>query len=158
MLSRYSVSNPLLPVWAIPSRHDFGVDEMMRRLFTEIDQAFNGVVPAAQRRDRPQIQLQDTGEAVHMQMDLPGFRMQDIELTIEGSAVLLRATAPATTAPEGFTLMHRERERRNVEWSFATPYAIDVNAATATLQQGCLSVVLPKAPEAKPRSIPVTAA
>jgi HSP20 family protein len=158
MLSRYNVSNPLLPVWGIPSRHAFGVDEMMRRLFSDFDLTVNRVVPGVQRRSSPRIQLRDTGEAVHVLVDLPGFRMQDIDLAINGSTVSLQASAPAATTPEGFALVHRERERRDVEWSFEAPYAIDVNAATATLQQGRLSVTLPKAPEAKPRITPVKTA
>jgi HSP20 family protein len=158
MLSRYNVSNPLLPIWGIPSRYAFGVDEMMRRLFTDFDPPFNRAVPGGQRRNSPRVQLRDTGEAVHVLVDLPGFRMQDIDLAVEGSTVLLRATAPAMTTPEGFALVHRESERNNVEWSFEAPYAVDVNAATATLEQGRLSVTLPKAAEAKPRTIPVKAA
>jgi HSP20 family protein len=158
MLSRYDVSNPLLPLWGVPSRYAFGVDELMRQLFTDVDPTLQRAVAAAGRRNRQRIQLRDTGEAVQVLVDLPGFRMQDIELTIEGNAVSLRATAPASSPPEGFRLVHREREPRNVEWSFEAPYALDVNAATATLQHGQLSVTLPKAPEAKPRSIPVKAA
>lgn len=168
MLSRYNVSNPLLPVWGAPSRYAFGVDEVMRRLFNDIDSSISRSVPSARRpssqppsSQRPSSQrlyLRDTGEGLHAAVDLPGFRLQDIDLAIEGNTVTLKATAPVGTVPEGFVLLHRERESSDVHWAFEVPYAIEVSAASATLQHGQLSVMLPKAAEAQPRRIAVTGA
>jgi HSP20 family molecular chaperone IbpA len=45
-----------------------------------------------------------------------------------------------------------------IEWAFQLPYAVDADAASATLEQGRLAVMLPKAPEAKPRTIAVKGA
>lgn len=161
MLSRYNVHNPLLPVWGIPASAGSNLHGMMNRLFADLETAFEhrGVAaPRARRAGPPRVQLRDVGDAVAMQADLPGYRMEDIELSIEDTTVTLKVTAPAADIPEGFTPIRRERQRAGVEWSFELPYPIDSAAASATLTQGRLHVTLPKAPEAKPRSIPVKAA
>lgn len=162
MLSRYNVHSPLLPMWGIPASSGSGLHTMMNRLFTDLETVLDRdrreAVPRARRAGGPRVQLRDVGEAIAMQADLPGYRMEDIELSIEGTTVTLKAKAPAPDVPEGFTLIRRERQQAAVEWSFELPYAIDSAAASATLTQGRLDVSLPKAPEAKPRSIPVKAA
>lgn len=161
MLSRYDVLNPLLPVWGIPTSSGSSLHTMMNRLFADFETAFDrdrgSQPPRPRRAGSPRVQLRDVGEAVALQADLPGYRMEDIELSVKDTTVTLKANAPAPEAPEGFTLIHRERNRAGVEWSFALPYPIDAASASATLAQGRLTVTLPKAPEAKPRSIPVKA-
>lgn len=162
MLSRYNVHHPLLPAWGIPASPGSSLHNMMNRLFADLETVFDhdrsATVPRAQRASGPRVQLRDVGDAVAMQADLPGYRMEDIELSIEDDTVTLKANAPAHDVPEGFKLIRRERPRAGVDWSFELPYPIDSAAASATLTQGRLYVTLPKAPEAKPRSIPVKVA
>jgi HSP20 family protein len=162
MLSRYNVHNPLLPGWGVPASSGSSLHHMMNRLFADLETAFEvdrgAPAPRARRASGPRVQLRDIGDAVAMHADLPGYRMEDIELSIEDTTVTLKAKVPAPDVPEGFTLIRRERQRAGVEWSFELPYAIDSEAASATLTQGRLHVTLPKAPEAKPRNIPVKAA
>jgi HSP20 family protein len=159
MLSRYDVLRPILPVWGIPTRSGSNLHTMMNQLFSDFDRAFERAPAAKATRvaGSPRVQLRDVGEAIEMQANLPGFGMQDIELSVEDTTVTLKATAPATRVPEGFQLIRRERSRSDIEWSFELPYAIDAEGATATLMQGRLHVTLPKVPAAKPRTIAVQA-
>lgn len=156
MLSRYNVYRPLLPLWGVPSSN---LQSTMNRLFDDFEAAFTRpLVTRAQRRPGPRARLRDEGDSIRLLADLPGLRLEDIELSVLGEKVTLKATPPGDAVPEGFTPLHREREMAAVEWSFELPYAIDAEAASATLDQGLLSVILPKAPADKPRSIPVKAA
>lgn len=154
MLSRYDVLNPLSPSWSVPSRP---LASTMSRLFEDLETAFTQPRPAARRREGPRVQLRDGGDGVSLVADVPGLRLDDIELSLEGETVRLKAAPTPRAVPEGFSAMYRERHPAAIEWSFELPYAIDAGAATATLEQGRLLVMLPKAPEAKPRVIPVKA-
>jgi HSP20 family protein len=166
MLSRYNVPNPLLPVWGIQSGSAASLQHMMNRLFENIETAFGEAPPVdAVRRiyhqghGRARAQVRDTGEAIAMIVELPGLRQEDIDLSIEDGVVNLKAGRRAAPAvPEGFAPVRRERTLAALDWAFALPYAVDTSAATATFEQGRLEVSLPKAPEAKPRSIPVKTA
>lgn len=167
MLSRHNVFNPLSPFWAPPERP---LPTSMNRLFQDFETVFSrpglnvpaANVPAvnvqARRPGGPRVQLRDEGEVIAMLADLPGLRLDDIELSIRGTTVTLKTTPRPTPVPEGFTALRRERQPAAIEWSFELPYPVDAAQASATLDQGRLSVALPKAPEAKPRTIAVKAA
>lgn len=165
MLSRYNVPNPLLPVWGIPTSSAASFHQMMNRLFDNLETALGDTAHVdsvsrvyAHGRGQVRGQVRDTGDAVAIIVELPGLREQDIDLSIEDGIVNLKARAPEAAAPEGFSPIRRERTRKALDWSVALPYAVDTSAATATFEQGRLQVSLPKAPEAKPRSIPVKTA
>jgi HSP20 family protein len=164
MLSRYNrvpynVISPLLPLslWGVPSQT---LPSSVNRLFKDFETAFarSHAGTTSQRAGAPRVQLRDRGDSIAMVADLPGLRLEEIELSIEGETVTLKATSKPTPVPEGFRTLRRERQPVTVEWAFQLPYAIDADAATATLEQGRLAVMLPKAPEAKPRTITVKAA
>jgi HSP20 family protein len=157
MLSRHDVIHPLSAFWGIPASP---LSTSMNRLFRDFETAFtrSAFTPAARRVATPRVQLRDQGESIALLAELPGLRLEDIELSIEGETVTLKTTARATPVPEGFTALRRERQPAAVEWSFELPYAVDAEQASATLEQGRLSVTLPKAARAKPRTISVKAA
>lgn len=157
MLSRYNVMNPLSPFWGAPSNP---LSTSVNRLFQDFETAFtrSAFAPPARHSRGPRVWLRDEGEAISMLADLPGLKLEDVDLSVEGTTVTLKTTPRKAPVPEGFTALRRERQPLAVEWSFELPYAIDAASASATLDQGRLSVTLPKAPEAKPRTIAVKAA
>lgn len=161
MLSRHHLIHPLSTFWGVPSSP---LSTSMSRLFEDLETVFarpaftQASQSAVRRAAAPRVQLRDEGEAIAMLAELPGLRLEDVELSIEGTTVTLKTTPRTQPIPEGFTALRRERQPAAVEWSFELPYAIDAARAAATLDQGRLSVTLPKAPEAKPRTISVKAA
>lgn len=157
MLSRYNVISPLLPLWGV---HPSPLQSTMNRLFQDFETAFArpAIGTAARRGASPRVQLRDDGDSIRMLAELPGLRLEDIELSVEGETVTLKTTPRPTPVPEGFAPLRRERQAATVAWTFELPYAVDAAQASATLEQGRLSVTLPKAPEAKPRKIAVKAA
>jgi HSP20 family protein len=157
MLSRYNVLGPRLPVWGWGGlTRTSGIHQMMDRLFEDFETTFRSGAPDGRAAaPSPRAQLRDLGEAVSLLVDLPGASLDQVDLSIENTTVVLRVAAPSSTVPEGFKALHRERNQRAVEWSFELPYAINAGATTAVLEQGWLRVMLPKAAEAKPRRIEV---
>jgi HSP20 family protein len=155
MLSRYDVISPLLPFRGVPSSN---LHSTMNRLFQDFEAAFTRPIGrSAVRSSNPRVQLRDLGDAIALLADLPGLRLEDVELSVVGEVVTLKTKAPSPQIPEGYTALRRERQLGACEWSFELPYPIDAAAASASLEQGRLSVTLPKAPEAKPFTIPVKA-
>lgn len=157
MLSRYSVHSPLLPFWGVPTSP---LQSTMNRLFQDFETAlvhpFASQTRAAPRQS-PRVELRDHGDTLAMLADLPGLQLENIELEVEGETVTLKTKPPANSAPEGFEPLRRERQPAAIEWSFELPYPIDASAASARLEQGRLSVTLPKAQQARSRTIPVKA-
>lgn len=157
MLSRNDVIHPLSVLWGMPASP---LSTSMNRLFRDFETAFarSAVAPTARRAPGPRVQLRDAGESIALLAELPGLRLDDVELSIEGEKLTLKTTPRPTPVPEGFSALRRERQPAAVEWSFELPYVVDAAQASATLEQGRLYVTLPKAPRAKPHIISVKAA
>jgi HSP20 family protein len=157
MLSRHDVIHPLSALWGMP---ESPLSTSMNRLFRDFETAFarSAFAPPARRAAGPRVQLRDAGESIALLAELPGLRLEDIELSIEGETLTLKTTPRPAPAPEGFSALRRERQPAAVEWSFELPYAVDAAQASATLEQGRLYVTLPKAARAKPHVISVKAA
>ena len=157
MLSRHDVIHPLSALWGVPQGP---LSTSMNRLFRDFETAFarSAFAPPARRAAGPRAQLRDTGESIAVLAELPGLRLDDIELSIEGETLTLKTTPRPNPTPEGFSALRRERQPAAALWSFELPYAVDAAQASATLEQGRLSVTLPKAARAKPRIISVKAA
>jgi HSP20 family protein len=156
MLSRHDVIHPLSALWGVPQSP---LSTNMNRLFRDFETAFarSAFAPPVRRAAGPRVQLRDVGESIALLAELPGLSLGDIELSVEGETVTLKTTPRPSPVPEGFSALRRERQPAAVEWSFELPYAVDAAQASATLEQGRLSVTLPKAARAKPRVISVKA-
>jgi HSP20 family protein len=99
--------------------------------------------------------LRDTGEDLVLLADLPGFEEKDIDITLEGDVLTLRADAPRAL-PEGFKVVRSERSRVRLLKQIELPVRVDVEGVSASFTDGVLELKLPKAAEARPRRIPVT--
>ena len=157
MLSRHDVIHPLSALWGMPASP---LSTSMNRLFRDFETAFtrSAFAAPARRAPGPRVQLRDAGDAIALLAELPGLRLDDIELSIEGETLTLKTTPRPAPAPEGFTALRRERRPAAIQWSVELPYAVDAAQASARLEQGRLSVTMPKAARAKPRIINVKAA
>lgn len=112
---------------------------------------------APRRVVRPRTDIHEEAEAVVVTIDVPGCDGKDVSITAEEGVLTVRAT-PGLSAPEGYEAVWRERDERLFERSFTLPDSIDSGAASATVKHGVLTLRLPKAQQAKPRRIAVSAA
>ena len=102
------------------------------------------------------VALHDTDDALHLSIDLPGVREDDLELTLQ-KEVLTLSGKREVSAPEGHRTHLRERRPLSFTRSFSLPTPVDPELAKATLEHGVLHVQLGKAEAARPRQITVTA-
>jgi HSP20 family protein len=122
------------------------------RVFGNYEQSRNG--PFGQPSENSQIR--DAGSELIVTIDLPGVSKKDVELTISGDNVFIRATR-TLSPPEGYTAHRRERSSFKFEQAFQLPVAVESKTALANLQDGVLTVTLPKSPNAQPKQITVKA-
>jgi len=103
----------------------------------------------------PPINLWEDGDNLRVEAELPGMRLDGLELTVTGDQLTLAGERPA---PAIKGLWHRQERgagkfRRVVE----LPVAVDADKVEARFEQGVLSITLPKAEHARARRIPVKA-
>lgn len=129
-----------------------GIDQL-HWLREQVGQLWHGGV-AAQSGVYPTINVWDDGERFHAEAELPGFKIEDVELFVAGSQFQIRGRR--TVEPrEGWTLHRQERASGEFSRMVVFPSEIDAGNVQAALKDGVLSVTLPKAPSAKPRKIEV---
>lgn len=127
------------------------LDEFRRRM----DHAFEGIEPA-RALEGPRAALFDAGQALRLEVALPGVTEKDVRLTLERDVLTVRAERK-DGAPEGYSVHRRERAPFRFSRSFALPAKVDPEKVTATMSKGVLAVELGKAPEAQPRQIQIKA-
>jgi HSP20 family protein len=129
-----------------------GIDQL-HWLREQMGQFRNGGA-AAEAGGYPTINVWDDGERFRAEVELPGFKIEDVELFVAGSQLQIRARR--TFEPrEGWTLHRQERASGQFSRMVTLPVELDADKVQAALKDGILSVTLPKAPSAKPRKIEV---
>lgn len=105
----------------------------------------------------PPMNLYDAGDHYLLTAQLPGINPGEIELTITGETLTMRGERKR---PEGVKDdQYRRQERPMGRWSrtVTLPNRVDGGGVTASFAHGILTVSLPKAEDARPRHIAVTA-
>jgi HSP20 family protein len=85
---------------------------------------------------------------------MPGVNKEGLEISTEGNELTIIGRRSLPTI-EG-TLIHQESRRENFRRTFEIDPSIDVNKINAKIDQGLLTVTLPKAERVKPRRISVS--
>ena len=104
----------------------------------------------------PRADLYETDDEFRVELDLPAFDASDVHLTVERGVLQIRGERDVTTEREEADYHVRERHTGNFSRRFALPRNIDTDRVEAKLENGVLSVLLPKAAEAKPKQIEVS--
>lgn len=102
----------------------------------------------------PRLNVLDTGSQVVVEAEVPGLSQQDLQLTINQNLLTLTGER-RLDVPEGYAVHRQERVPLRFSRSVNLPCKVDPEKATATLDNGVLTVTLAKAPEAQPRKISI---
>jgi HSP20 family protein len=96
----------------------------------------------------------EDGEGYLLQVEMPGVNKEGLEISTEGNELTITGRRSLPTI-EG-TLLHHESRRENFRRTFEIDPSIDVNKINARIEEGLLTVALPKAEHVKPRRITVS--
>lgn len=102
----------------------------------------------------PAASVLENGDGYLLQVEMPGVNKEGLEISTEGTELTItgRRSLPAI---EG-AVIHRESSSEDFRRTFEIDPSIDVNKINAKIDQGLLTVSLPKAEQVKPRKITVS--
>ena len=103
----------------------------------------------------PAFEVKETKESFVFKADVPGTKEQDIEVNVAGNRLTISGKREAEKEDKGDTYYTYERSYGSFTRSFTLPEGVNANAIHADLRDGVLSIVLPKAPEAVAKKIPI---
>jgi HSP20 family protein len=128
----------------------------------EMDRLMTDVLHAASEsgwpfpgRNQPAVNMWETAEAVHLELEVPGIQAEQLDISVMGSEVTLRVSRQ-DASPEGVTYHRRERPVGEFARVVRLPVEVEADRVSAELRNGVLTVTLPKAQAARPRKIQVS--
>ena len=130
------------------------------RLF-DTDRFFNDFWPWAPFGNREvfadqlKVNIVENEDNFTLTAEVPGVQEKDIHLEIADGRLTLKGQAEDTVEKEEPHYRMREFNRRSFERSFRIGEGIDQDHVSAKLNNGILTVVLPKKEEAKPKTVTV---
>ena len=101
----------------------------------------------------PEVNIFETKDGYVVEAEMPGVNKEGLEITVEGNELTIvghRNSEQLNAQP-----LFRERRLADYRRSFELDPAIDTSKVAAKIEQGILTVTLPKSEKVKPRKIAV---
>jgi len=129
----------------------------MGRLQREMNRLFENVWPGSGRQDAefPTLNVWSKGDDIIVSAELPGIKADEVELAVTQNTLTIKGERKAGEDKEENTYHRRERKFGPFVRSIELPEKVDADKASASYEQGVLTISLPRAPEAKPKQISV---
>jgi len=98
----------------------------------------------------------ETKDNVIVKMSAPGVKPEDIDIAVVGDTLTVKGEMKSEEQFEEGSYIRKERRFGSFQRTFSLPASVASDKAKAEFEHGVLTLTLPKAEEAKPRSIKVT--
>lgn len=134
-----------------------GTGSVLPELRTEMDRLlsdfFRGGNGSTLGGFAPATDLRETEDEYVVEMELAGFRRDDVEVSLEGETLTISGRREVEAEDE--TYRRRERAAGRFERSFRLPRSVKPEDVEARMENGLLRVRVPKSEEARSRKIEV---
>ena len=99
--------------------------------------------------------MYESKDELVLRAELPGFRKEDIDISLETEMLTVKAVKKEEEMPEGARPYLDERYFGEYTRTLTLPFPVETEKILANFENGVLEVRLPKAEEAKPKHIEV---
>jgi HSP20 family protein len=128
----------------------------------EVDRLFRQMLggsesPATAGAFAPALDVEEDEDAYTLHVELPGVPAADVEVSLEENVLTVSGERRFYDEKSTDTFRRIERAVGRFHRSVRLPDRVNGDGVTATAKDGVLTIVVPKAEEAKPRRISVTA-
>lgn len=115
----------------------------------------------------PKVDVKETQKAYTIEMDLPGFSEEDVEIGLKDDVLTISSKQKAKNqetetveekSEEDFQWLIRERRVADFERRFSLPRDIDAQQITAQFKNGVLIISIPRKAEMSARKINISVA
>lgn len=125
-------------------------------LFEQVHNEIHGLQRAVALHGQNAGRLWHDDDFAYLEIQAPGVRPEQLELTIEGDELTLKINREDEPAKEQQRWLRRERELTNSSISVTLPFEAETDAVDAELANGVLWIRTPKAEAARPTRVLIT--
>jgi HSP20 family protein len=97
-----------------------------------------------------------TPDEIRVEASLPGFKPEDVEITVEDGTLTITGQSKDERNEGAGNYLLQEIRRGSFTRSVALPAGLEADKASATFENGVLTLRIPKAEQVKPRQIRIT--
>jgi len=105
----------------------------------------------------PSFDVTETKDAYVFRADVPGVKREDLEITSTGNRLQISGKRESEHEKKTDTVYTYERQAGRFTRAFTLPNGADVEHAKSDLEDGVLTLVVPKLVDAQSRKIPIAA-
>ena len=128
----------------------------------EVDRLFNTGAGRASRSDGaspgsalvPAISVWQDEGSIHVEVDVPGFRAEDLDIEVHERVVTVSGRREITPAT-GSSALVSERASGSFRRAVRAPFAVDADGVKASLESGVLRVHVPQSEATKSRRVAI---
>jgi HSP20 family protein len=102
----------------------------------------------------PEVNIYETKDGYLLEAEMPGVNKDGLEITLEGNELTITGRR-ADQQLEGADLLFAETRSLNYRRVFELDPAVDTSKISARMEQGILTLILPKMEKVKPRKIAI---
>jgi HSP20 family protein len=103
----------------------------------------------------PQLNVSEDAHKFYLRAELPGVKNDELEIQATGKTISIAGERKISEEDSNARYHRREREAGKFSRVMAMPSDIDADRIEAKLENGILTVMIPKAETAKPRQIKI---
>ena len=104
----------------------------------------------------PAVDVYETQKDVVVETPLAGVEPNDVEITIENDVLTIKGEMKRQSEVDEKNYYRQEVRSGSFFRSVALPAHVQADGASAESSEGMLKITIPKAPEVKPKTIPIT--
>jgi len=139
-----------------PSQQNLTPRDPFFRLFdTFFNQDLAGNEDVSNRAWMPPVDIQETEEGYRLAAELPGMTKDDINITLENNVLRLSGERKLEKDVKKESFHRIERAYGNFQRSFSLPHQVNSEKVEAAFKDGVLTILVPKAEQARPRKIAI---
>jgi HSP20 family protein len=110
------------------------------------------------RPDAIPMDVVERDDAFEVRAAVPGVKPEDVEVVVQGERLTVRAESRHSEERRGENWLMREQRTGTLQRTITLPSAVNSDATEARIENGVLTLRLPKAQEARPHRIAVNTA
>jgi len=129
----------------------------MERLRRDMDGLFSNYGRTAASATYPLINVYDDKDNMVVTAELPGAAKEKVSITFSDGVLTIAGRQEVPSSVKNMSAVRRERTEGDFEKTITIPTKINQNGINASFSNGILTITLPKAEEAKPKTITIEA-
>ena len=122
--------------------------------FREMAPLFSAL-PVATTTFNPRFDVTENKDSYVFKADVPGIKKEDLEITTSGNRIQVSGKRDSEQETKTDTVYTYERQFGSFCRAFTLPEGADIEHAKSELKDGVLTLMIPKAPSAQAKKIPI---